>query len=47
MKNNDFQKFKQNNKQFPKYVKYDLQAHFNVEIMLNGLNFEHKDMSAY
>ena len=37
-----------NSKQIQKNVKFDLQVHFNMEIMLNGridcLNFENKNM---
>ena len=32
----DFQKFEKNNKQFPKNIKFSLQAQFNMKINLNG-----------
>ena len=37
-KNSSFVKYLINSKKNSKYVKFDLQAYFNIEIMLNGLN---------
>ena len=34
----DFVKYLINSKKIPKNVKFDLQAHFNISIMLNGLD---------
>ena len=39
-KNNSFVKYLINNKKIQKYVIFDLQAFCNIEIMLNGLDFE-------
>ena len=38
LKNNSFVKYLINSKKFKKVVKFDLKAHFNIEIMLNGLD---------
>ena len=36
LKSSDFQKSFKNSKKIPKNVKFGLQAHFNMEINLNG-----------
>ena len=37
-KNSNFVKYLINSKKIQKNVKFDLQAYFNIEIMLNGLD---------
>ena len=40
----DFQSGLINSKKIPKNVKFGLQAHFNIEIVLTGLDFQNRNI---